>query len=128
MNAANSSPNACVVLACSGSSEVGEIADRAARKLERLGLARMLCLAGVGGHADAIEEETRNASIVIVLDGCAQSCGAKMLKENGVTTYLHVDLSEFGIEKGNTQLTELQVNRVVDRVAVMLRDRAVAAG
>jgi uncharacterized metal-binding protein len=122
MNDSPSSSASCVVLACSGSSDTGEIADRAARKLERLGLARMCCLAGVGSHVETIEAATKGASVVVVLDGCAHGCGAKSLMASGVKNLLHLDLSQF-MEKGKSPVSDMLVNQVVDRVAIMLRER-----
>ena len=37
-----------LVFPCSGGSNVGELADRAARQLEQDGTAKMYCLAGIG--------------------------------------------------------------------------------
>lgn len=39
-----------LIFACSGSSDVGEIADRAARRFMHHGAGRMYCLAGAGGR------------------------------------------------------------------------------
>ena len=39
-----------LVLACSGGSDVGELADRTARSLKKTGVAKMYCLAGIGGQ------------------------------------------------------------------------------
>ena len=39
-----------MIFACSGSADVGKIADLAARKLMEDGVGKMSCLAGVGGR------------------------------------------------------------------------------
>ncbi|MCX6348486.1 MAG: hypothetical protein NTV79_03145, partial [Candidatus Aureabacteria bacterium] len=42
-----------LVFPCSGASDTGEIADRAARKLSAEGTGNMYCLAGIGGGSVA---------------------------------------------------------------------------
>jgi uncharacterized metal-binding protein len=39
-----------LVFPCSGGSDVGELADRGARKLSQAGTAQMYCLAGIGAR------------------------------------------------------------------------------
>ena len=41
-----------LIFPCSGAADVGEIADRAARRLSKEGAGKMYCLAGVGGHIE----------------------------------------------------------------------------
>ena len=41
-----------LIFACSGAADVGEISDRAARKLSKDGIGAMFCLAGVGGRIE----------------------------------------------------------------------------
>jgi uncharacterized metal-binding protein len=49
-----------LIYSCSGASNVGEIADRVARKLRAEGLGRMTCLASIGAHsADEYTQEDR---------------------------------------------------------------------
>ena len=47
-----------LVFACSGAADVGEIADRAARKLNREGTGKMFCMAGLGGRISGILKTT----------------------------------------------------------------------
>ncbi len=43
-----------LIFACSGAADVGEISDRAARRLTKEGKGKMYCLAGVGGRVPDI--------------------------------------------------------------------------
>ncbi len=45
-----------LIYSCSGASNVGEIADRVARKLRSEGLCRMTCLASIGAHLSGFVE------------------------------------------------------------------------
>lgn len=61
-----------LIFACSGSSDVGEIADRAARKLMRDGAGRMYCLAGVGGRVSGILLSTQAAQSILAISTAAR--------------------------------------------------------
>ena len=61
-----------LIFPCSGVSDVGEISDRAARKLTRNGIGRMYCLAGIGGRVENIIESTKAASKILSLTDAPQ--------------------------------------------------------
>jgi uncharacterized metal-binding protein len=56
------------VFSCSGSADVGEVADQAARELSRQGKIKMFCLAGIGGKVSGIVKSTEAASTIVVID------------------------------------------------------------
>ena len=66
-----------MIFACSGSADVGKIADLAARKLMEDGEGKMSCLAGVGGRVSLILDATKSAKAILVIDGCVQHCAQK---------------------------------------------------
>ena len=64
MAQANPQPTCCaaapkLIFSCSGAADVGEISDRAARKLSAEGAGKMFCLAGVGGRVSGIMASTQ---------------------------------------------------------------------
>ncbi len=59
-------PAAKLVFPCSGSADVGEIADHAARKLNADGVGKMSCLAGIGGRVSNLMEIARAAQVILV--------------------------------------------------------------
>src|SRR5436305_1619842 len=101
---AKTAPLPCV-LACSGCSHAGELADHTARRLHQLGLAKMSCLAGVGGRVKSIINTIQNAPELLMIDGCPLACGAKSLKLAGITKFKHLQLHELGIRKHETEVT-----------------------
>ena len=64
-----------LIFACSGAADVGEIADRAARKLTRDGAGRMFCAAGLGGRISGILKTTEAAVALAVAGAAAISAG-----------------------------------------------------
>jgi len=69
-----------MIFACSGVSNVGQMANKAAVDLshEAPGV-RFACLAGIGGHVSGIVESARAADRIVVVDGCHVKCGKKTL-------------------------------------------------
>lgn len=73
-----------LVLACSGGSDVGEIADRTARAVAKSGAAKMYCLAGIGGKLPSMVKFAGEAETILAIDGCPQHCAAHCLTNAGI--------------------------------------------
>lgn len=103
-NAASSgstTPLTCV-LACSGCSAAGELADHTARRLQQMGVAKMSCLAGVGGQIPSITATVRSAPDILMIDGCPLECGANVLRNVGFTKFKQLKLHELNVRKNDT--------------------------
>ncbi len=109
-----------LIFACSGAADVGEIADKAARKLTREGAGRMFCTAGLGGRISGILKTTEAADGVLALDGCPLNCVKSSLEQAGFTTFRHLQLADLGLEKGKSPATEESINQVAARAAAMI--------
>ena len=104
--------NVKVLFPCSGAADVGEISDRAARKLSRDGQGKMLCLAGIGGNVKGMIASAEAADVVLAIDGCGLDCAAKTLKEKGIPGFRHLRITDLGMEKSKSPATDAAVNRV----------------
>jgi uncharacterized metal-binding protein len=109
-----------LIFACSGASDVGKIADLAARKMTEEGTGKMSCLAGVGGRVNMIMDAAKSAQAILVIDGCVQQCARNTLKKAGFTTFEYLSLHDMGMEKGKTPATEKAVAKVVSRGKALL--------
>ncbi len=114
------SGGAKLVFACSGAADVGEIADRAARKLSRDGTGRMFCMAGLGGRIGGILRTTEAADSILAIDGCPLNCVKSSLEQAGFKTFKHLQLADLGLEKCQSPMTEENVNRVAVRAKEMI--------
>jgi len=103
-----------LIFSCSGAADVGELADRAARKLGRDGLGKMFCLAGIGGQVSGIVKTTETAKSVLAIDGCALECAKKSLEVAGFKQFNHIKLSDHGFEKGKTTINAKAIEIVTD--------------
>ena len=109
-----------LIFPCSGSADVGAIADQSARRLTREGAGKMFCLAGIGGRVSGIMATTRAADRILVIDGCPQECARKTLEQAGFTGFYHLKLDALGLKKRHTPPTDEVVHRVAEAGAVLL--------
>jgi uncharacterized metal-binding protein len=113
-----------LIFACSGAADVGEIADRAARKLTKDGIGKMFCLAGVGGCVSGIIKTTESAEKILAIDGCPLNCVKNCLAQAGFNKFMHLQLADLGFEKGRSPATEDNINKVSQKAVEMLKPNA----
>lgn len=88
-----------LVYSCSGASSAAQMANHLAVKLDRLKVAEMSCIAGVGGEVKALVRTARSGRPIIALDGCPLQCVAQILKRHDLHPDRHYDLSKAGVKK-----------------------------
>ncbi len=108
-----------MLLPCSGGSNVGQLANRAAVELTTEGFGKIFCLAGIGGRISGFVQSAKDAESVIVIDGCEIGCGKATLQTAGVLLprHRHLMVTEYGIEKNKDfNLNEQDVDLVKQAV------------
>lgn len=118
---AESGPTA-LVFPCSGAADTGEIADRAARRLDAENLAWMSCLAGVGGRVSGLMANAAAAPALLAIDGCPQDCAKKTLELAGFTDVRHLRVTDLGFKKGRSPATEDAIHTVATAAAACLKN------
>jgi uncharacterized metal-binding protein len=91
--------NLPLVYSCSGCSDVAQLANSMAVRLDREKLAEMSCIAGVGGGVRALVKTACSGRKILALDGCPLHCVRHCLEQVGVSPTVHVDLSRAGVKK-----------------------------
>jgi len=109
-----------VVLCCSGVSDTAEIGDRAARLLNREGVAKMSCLAGIGGQVDTIIQNCQRALSILAIDGCDADCAKKTLEQAGFSDFAHLRVIDVGMVKGETPVTDDRIQEVAAKARELL--------
>ncbi len=79
------------------------MANQIAVKLDRLQVAEMSCIAGLGGDVEPLVRLAKSGRPILALDGCPLHCVARTLKRHGLQPDKHYDLSRFGVEKRTHQ-------------------------
>jgi uncharacterized metal-binding protein len=101
-----------LIFTCSGIADVGEIADRAGRKLHKDGVAKMWCLSGIGAGLGNFIESTKAAGKVLVIDGCPVDCGKKMMEKAGISNFYYIRVTDQGFEKGKSPVNDTTIEKI----------------
>lgn len=109
-----------LIFACSGAADVGEVADRAARQLSRLGVGQMYCLSAIASGNPAPLEKARAASAILAIDACPAACASMVLKKAGFADFTRVQMAELGMNKGCSPATPENIERVVNAARELL--------
>lgn len=117
----NSSANV-VLFACSGASDVGEVADRATRTVAKMGVASMACMSAISAREANTLKKAENASRIIAIDGCGFGCAQKNLSSAGFENTEQVVLSELGLVKGSTEVGEKTIAIVSQHIECRLNN------
>ncbi|HEX9972631.1 MAG TPA: putative zinc-binding protein [bacterium] len=104
------------IVSCSGASNTGKYSDEVARKLMQSGHAKMLCLARFSVDKSFAEKSRNEISKLLVLDGCPVNCAESTMKNAGITDYVHINTTDFGIIKGKTPVTDDKINEIVEHI------------
>lgn len=92
-------PTQPLVYACSGCSNLAQLANTLAVRLDRAGLAEMSCIAGVGGHVAALVNKAKSGRPILAIDGCPLHCVKACLAQHGIEAERHITLSSYGLRK-----------------------------
>jgi len=115
-----------LIYACSGAANTGFLADHVARNLAGADGAKMTCLAAMGARLSGFLESAKSASANIMIDGCSVSCGKKIFTDLGIG-FDHYVITDYGVEKGKTKITESVIGEVTEKVRDALKARTEAA-
>lgn len=120
MNALDDLP---LVYSCSGCSNVAQLANTVALRLDRAGLAEMSCIVGVGGHVAALVNKARSGRRIIALDGCPLQCVQGCLQQHALKADVHVILSQLGLRKRfGVDCTDEQGNVLFEYLVPMMKE------
>lgn len=114
-----------LIYSCSGCSNVAQLANSLAVRLDRAGKAEMSCIAGVGGKVPKLVKDAKSGRRIIAIDGCMLHCAKACLEGCEVQADVHLTLSDFGVRKrygedcSEAQIDELEAEllRIVDTLS-----------
>ena len=117
-------PDGCVeqggetlIFTCCGAAYSGQVSNRAGVNLMQEGAGNLFCITAVGAGISDKLERARTAGRRVVIDGCDDHCGRKVMEGAGLPLELHVDVTELGIEKKPAEPALItDAKRVVEHV------------
>ncbi|MGZ4049932.1 MAG: putative zinc-binding protein [Bacteroidia bacterium] len=68
-----------LVYPCSGCSNAAQMSNYLAVQLDRMGIAEMSCIAGVGGNIKNLVRTAQSGRKIIAIDGCPLACSKACL-------------------------------------------------
>ena len=114
-------PAKLLVMSCSGASNTGAYADMIARRLDELKDADMVCLPKIAiSDAKLIEKVKNSGGKLVVLDGCPLHCAKKILNNAGITDFLHLSITDFGVKKGVTPVTQDKIDAIIAQIKALV--------
>ncbi|MHC8411461.1 putative zinc-binding protein [Pseudomonas sp. Hz4] len=117
--------NLPLVYSCSGCSNVAQLANTLAVRLDRSGLAEMSCIVGVGGHVAALVNKARSGRRIFALDGCPLECVENCLQQHGLHADVHLILSHHGLRKRNGEdCTQAQGDELFEEIRQLIASDA----
>ncbi|MCF8242097.1 MAG: putative zinc-binding protein [Melioribacteraceae bacterium] len=82
-----------------GSSNVAQIANEIAAKINEEEVAEMSCIAGVGGKVKPLVKTALSGRPIIVIDDCPLKCAKACLNNIGVEPDKHITLTDYNLKK-----------------------------
>lgn len=112
-----------LVYSCSGCSSAAQMSNYLAVQLDRMEIADMSCIAGVGGNVKKLVHTAKSGRKIIVLDGCPLACSKSCLRNHELLPDLHITLTDYGVQKRN----HVDFNKEqADEILLMLREKIAA--
>lgn len=112
-----------LIYSCSGCSSAAQMANYIAVKLDRMGVADMSCIAGVGGGVKKLVKTALSGRKIIVLDGCPLACSRACLSNYEIIPDLHIDLSSLGVsKKEHEDFDKTEADEVIEQVLLKIED------
>lgn len=110
-----------LIYSCSGCSNVAQLANTLAVRIDRAGLAEMSCIAGVGGDVKPLVKKAQSARPILVIDGCHLHCAKACLERHAVQADVHITLSDFGLRKRYREdCTPEQADALFDKLSSII--------
>ena len=88
-----------LVYACSGASNLGQLTNEIAIRLDRAGLAEMSCAEAIGIEASPPYAAALSGQPVITISGCPLACADRLLAGHGVEVTHSIQLENRGVQK-----------------------------
>ena len=104
-----------LVYSCSGSSSAAQMANYMGIQLDRMGVAEMSCIAGVGGNVKKLVRTALSGKKIVAIDGCPLACSKACLGNHNITPDMHFELTGFGVSKRHHEDFDMQeANQVLE--------------
>jgi len=63
-----------------------------------------------------IENVKNTSDKVLIIDGCPINCAEKIMKDHGLEKFTHINITDFGITKGKTPVTDENIDNIIRHI------------
>ncbi len=110
-----------LIYSCSGCSSAAQMTNYIAVRLDRMGIAEMSCIAGVGGGVKKLLKTAFSGRKILAIDGCPLACSKACLSNYGVLTDLHIDLSTLGVsKKDHEDFNQAEADKIIEHLLIKI--------
>ncbi|HUH47424.1 MAG TPA: putative zinc-binding protein [Arenibacter sp.] len=102
-----------LIYSCSGSSNVAQLANDIAVKINMEGIAEMSCIVGVGGKVKSLLKKAQSDRPIIVIDGCPLQCAKQCLTNVDIEPTEHIVLTDYDLKKRYNSKFDLEEERPI---------------
>ena len=120
MNSYQADERLPLVYSCSGCSSAAQMANYIAVQMDRMGVAEMSCIAGVGGNVKKLVKTASSGRKIIAIDGCPLACSKACLQNHHLQPDMHVELTGLGVMK--KQREDFDTAQAAEILAVLRLD------
>jgi uncharacterized metal-binding protein len=118
---------------CSGASNLGQLANEIASRLDRLGLVDMACLTAIASGNEQSLAAATSGRPVLAISGCSLACADTVFADRGVPVSRSISLADSGVLKAKHSGVEAAESERIFReklreVEPFLRDADETAG
>lgn len=118
--------NKPLVYSCSGCSSAAQMANYIAVQLDRMEVAEMSCIAGIGGNVKNLVRTATSGRKIIVIDGCPLACSKACLSNHSVKPDINIDLSSMGVSKKLHEDFDMDnANQILKRIEMYIHKTTV---
>lgn len=106
-----------IIYSCSGCSNVAQLANDIAVKINEEKIAEMSCIVGVGGKVKPLLKKAQSGRPIIMIDGCPLECGKACLNNVDIEPDKHITLTDYNLKKKyNEKLNIYNEREVYDAI------------
>jgi uncharacterized metal-binding protein len=117
--------NTPIIYSCSGCSSAAQMANYIALQLDKLGIAEMSCIAGVGGDVPHLVKIAKSGRLIIALDGCPLACAKNCLARHGIPLDIYHQLSKHGVKKNyHADFDRVQADPITMCIIIDIKKRS----
>lgn len=112
-----------ILFACSGCSNAGQLANQVALELDRRGIAKMSCLAGVGAAKQHFLRQLAGREVWII-DGCPIECSLGVFGQVRERVDVHIRLHALGVRKNEALPVGVEFDRLMQAVLKQIQEQS----